>query len=266
MRLVVENLNFSYGSRKVLSDISFQVPKGMLVCVLGANGVGKSTLFKCILGLNRIYEGEIYVEDEPIKKLSVKELAKRIAFIPQSHTPTFNYKVIDIVLMSTTAYLNSFSSPGKAQRKIAEEALERVGILDLAYRGYANISGGERQLVLIARALAQQTKTIIMDEPTSSLDYGNQIRVLSQIKALATDGYTIIQSTHHPDQAFLYADKTLVLHKGTILRFGDTKDIINEDIIKKIYGINVEVNSLYEDMLRVSVPIDEINRRKAFNK
>ena len=266
MSLVVKNLNFNYGSRRVLKDISFQVPKGVLVCVLGANGVGKSTLFRCILALNDKYEGEIYIDEEPVKKFSVKELAKRVAFIPQSHAPTFNYKVIDIVLMSTTAYLDRFSSPGKAQRKIAEEALERVGISYLANRGYEQISGGERQLVLIARALAQKTKIIVMDEPTSSLDYGNQIRVLSQIKQLAVEGYTIIQSTHHPDQAFLYADKTLVLYNGSVLRYGETKDIINEGIIKKIYGINVELNSLYDDMLRVSVPIDEINRLRAVNK
>jgi iron complex transport system ATP-binding protein len=266
MRLEVKKLNFSYGSRKILTDISFQVPEGKLVCVLGANGVGKSTLFRCILGLNDKYGGEILINEESIKKLSIKELAKRVAFIPQSHTPTFNYKVIDIVLMSTTVYLDIFSSPGKAQRKIAQEALERVGISHLAQRGYEKISGGERQLALIARALAQQTKIIVMDEPTSSLDYGNQIRVLSQAKQLTREGYTIIQSIHHPDQAFLYADKTLVLHQGSVLRYGETKDIINEGVINKIYGINVELNSLYDDMLRVSVPIDEINRLKAFNK
>ena len=262
MSVKVESLSFSYGQHQVLRDISFDVGEGTLVNVLGPNGTGKSTLFRCILGLNRSYAGTITVNGKDISTLSIRERAREMAFIPQSHKPIYDYAVVDVVLMSSGAGSGVFFSPKKAHIERAYEALDRVGIAFLADRPYTQISGGEQQLVLIARALAQNASTIIMDEPTSALDYGNTVRVLSCVRQLAEDGLTVIQSTHQPDQAFLYADKTLVLHEGGVLAYGSPKDTITAGLISKIYGVDVEVNSLYDDKIRVCVPVDELSRKE----
>jgi len=263
MSVKVENLGFAYGSHRVIEDISFDVAEGTLVNVLGPNGTGKSTLFRCILGLNRSYTGTIIVNGKDIRTLSIRERAREMAFIPQSHKPVYDYAVLDVVLMSSGAGSGVFFSPKSSDVERAYEALERVGIGFLADRPYTRISGGEQQLVLIARALAQNASTIIMDEPTSALDYGNTVRVLSCVRQLAEDGLTVIQSTHQPDQAFLYADKTLVLHEGNVLAYGTPKDTITAELISKIYGVDVEVNSLHDDKVRVCVPIRELDKERA---
>ncbi len=258
MSIEIDHLDFAYGKRPVLHDICLSIPDATLVNVLGPNGVGKSTLFRCILGLNARFAGTVLVNGKDIKKLSIRERAREISYIPQSHAPVYDYDVLDVVLMSTGADLGMLRSPGPRHRCRALDALERVGIAHLAERTYTQISGGEQQLVLIARALAQNAKTIIMDEPTSALDYGNTVRVLSCVKQLAREGMSIVQSTHQPDQAFLYSDKTLVLHEGRVCAFGDPKDVITDKLVSTIYNVDVEVNSLYGDKVRVCVPVNEI--------
>lgn len=254
MSLEIKNLRFSYGENEVLKDLSFSAEYGELLSILGPNGVGKSTLFRCILGLLKPDSGQCLIDGKSTAGLSAKELAGSIAYIPQSHYPTFNYSVMDMVLMGTTAQVNAMSVPGKRQLLLAQEALERLGIDHLAGRGYTNISGGERQLVLIARAIAQQAKILIMDEPSANLDYGNRTRVMQTVRNLAREGYAIIQSTHDPDQAFLYSDKVLAIHGGKILSWGKPEDTINSALISKLYGVDVEVCSLKEDKMRVCVP------------
>lgn len=262
MSIEVKDLNFSYGKRQILHDVNFDIPDATLVNVLGPNGVGKSTLFRCILGLNGGYSGTVRVNGKDIKGLSIRERAREISYIPQSHAPVYSYEVIDVVIMSTGADLGMLRTPGQRHRQCAYDALERVGIAHLAERTYTQISGGEQQLVLIARALAQNAKTIIMDEPTSALDYGNTVRVLSCVRQLAKEGLSIVQSTHQPDQAFLYSDKTLVLHEGHIHAFGCPKEVITNELVSTIYNVDVEVNSLYGDKVRVCVPVQEVD---AFN-
>ncbi len=258
MSIEVEHLSFSYGHHAVLKDITFDIPDGCLVNVLGPNGVGKSTLFRCILGLNAHYEGCVWVNGKDMKQLSIKERAREISYIPQSHAPVYDYEVIDVVMMAAGRDLKLFANPGKAERSRAYQALERVGIEAFAHRMYTQISGGEQQLVLIARALAQQARTIVMDEPTSALDYGNTVRVLSCVKQLAREGLSIVQSTHDPDHAFLYSDKTLVLKNGRVEAYGSPKSVITSGLISDLYRIDVEVNSLYGDKVRVCVPVHEI--------
>lgn len=260
MSIDVEHLSFSYGRHEVLRDVSVSIPDRTLVSVLGPNGVGKSTLFRCILGLNTGWTGRILVNGKDLKSLSIRERAREISYIPQSHAPVYDYEVIDVVLMSTGTDLGMLRSPTRRHRERAYDALERVGIAHLATRTYTQISGGEQQLVLIARAIAQQARTIIMDEPTSALDYGNTVRVLSTVRELAREGLSIVQSTHQPDQAFLYADKTLVLNHGTICAYGSPKDVITDDLVSNLYGVDVEVNSLYDDSVRVCVPLRAIGR------
>lgn len=258
MSIKVENLCFSYGSREVLHGLDFEIPDGCLVNVLGPNGVGKSTLFRCILGLNQNYSGHVLVNGKDVKKLSIRERAREVSYIPQSHAPVYDYEVLDVVLMATGSDLKMLSNPGCAQRRRAYEALERIGIERFAHRRYTQISGGEQQLVLIARALAQNAKTIVMDEPTSALDYGNTVRVLSCVRQLAREGLSIVQSTHNPDHAFLYSDKTLVLRDGRVDAYGDPRDVITSELISGLYDVEVEVSSLYGDKVRVCVPKHEI--------
>ncbi len=307
MSIEIKDLSFSYGKHQVLHDINLSIPDSTLVNVLGPNGVGKSTLFRCILGLNGNYEGDIIVNGKNLRDLSIKERAREISYIPQSHAPIYDYEVLDVVLMSTGADLGMMRTPGPRHRKRAFRALERIGIEHLAHRTYTQISGGEQQLTLIARAIAQDAKTIIMDEPTSALDYGNTVRVLSCVRQLAREGgeqqltliaraiaqdaktiimdeptsaldygntvrvlscvrqlaregLSIVQSTHQPDQAFLYSDKTLVINKGRVFAFGDPKDVITKELVSDLYGVDVEVNSLYGDKVRVCVPVKEIAR------
>lgn len=261
MSIEISHLGFAYGRHQVLSDVSLSIPDATLVNVLGPNGVGKSTLFKCILCLNPGYTGTISVNGHDLRRMSTRDRAKEISYIPQSHSSIYDYEVIDVVLMSTSAGLGALRTPGKRELDRAWEALERVGIAHLGHRPYTEISGGEQQLVLIARALAQQAKTIIMDEPTSALDYGNTVRVLSCVRQLAQEGLSIVQSTHQPDQAFLYADKTMVIYGGGVLAYGDPKEVVTSELISKIYGVDVEINSLYGDKVRVCVPVREVGAR-----
>ena len=258
MSIQIENLSFSYGRHQVLHDINVTIPDGTLVNVLGPNGVGKSTLFRCILGLNSGYEGTIRVNGKDIRSLNVKERAREISYIPQSHAPVYDYEVLDVVLMSTGTDLGMMRMPGKRHVERAYEALERIGIEKLAHRTYTQISGGEQQLVLIARAIAQDARTIIMDEPTSALDYGNTVRVLSCVRQLAREGMSVVQSTHQPDHAFLYSDRTLVINRGRVAAYGTPKEVITKDLVSELYGVDVEVTSLYDDKVRVCVPVSEI--------
>lgn len=260
MSMKIENLSFSYSENEVLKNINFLAEYGQFLSVLGPNGVGKSTLFRCMLGLLRPTSGSISVDGTPISDMSEALLAKRIAYIPQSHSPAFNFCVFDMVLMGTTSQLGRFESPKKKQIELVDAALDRLGITHLKDRGYGNISGGERQLTLIARAIAQQAKILIMDEPSASLDFGNRIRVMQTVSALAKDGYCVIQSTHDPDQAFLYSDKILALLSGEVLSWGTPGETVCNSLISKLYGTDIEVCSLHDDDIRVCVPANINNK------
>ncbi|MGI5823612.1 MAG: ABC transporter ATP-binding protein [Dethiobacteria bacterium] len=254
MSIEVTDLSFSYGEHQVLKQISFEAQGKQLLSVLGPNGVGKTTLFRCILGLLSGYEGQIKLNGVNIKGLGVREMARLIAYIPQFHYPSFNYSVFDMVLMGTSIQVSAVSSPGIKQKKLVDAALERLGIAHLKNRVFTRISGGERQLVLLARAMVQEAKILVMDEPTSNLDYGNQIRVLTEIKSLAKEGYTIIQSTHNPDQTFLFSDKVLAMKDGQVLAWGAPGEIYTKELIYDLYGVEVEMESLYNDLARVCIP------------
>lgn len=241
MNLKVENIKCGYGKKTVVEDISLNVKSGEILCLLGPNGVGKTTLFKSILGLLNIKGGKIFIDDENIDKLSSKELAKVIAYVPQAHTPPFPYSVLDVVVMGRTAHLGIFSSPKEEDYVMAEKIIDGLSISYLKDKIYTEISGGERQMVLIARALAQNPKILIMDEPTSNLDFGNQIRVLQSIKELSLKGIAVIMTSHFPDHAFLCCSKVALMRRNNKFNIGSVEEIITEDNLKSAYGIEVKI-------------------------
>ena len=195
MILEVKAASFGYAKRTVLRNISFKVATGEFLCLLGPNGVGKTTLFKSILGFLDVRAGEVTLDGQNIKKWSKPRLAKAIGYVPQAHTPPFPYTVLDVILMGRMAHLGLFSSPSREDVKIAEESLEKLSISFLKNMTYTEISGGERQMVLIARAITQKPQLLILDEPTSNLDYGNQVRVLLQIRKLSDQGISILMTS-----------------------------------------------------------------------
>ncbi len=236
-------VRFSYGKNEILHGVDFAAGRGQLIAVLGPNGAGKSTLFRCLLGLYGSYRGSIAIEGREVKTMQPREIAAKVAYIPQTHTPTFHYTVLEMVLMGTTHRVRGLKSPGEQETAIARKALAQVGIADMEQRSYGRLSGGEQQLVLIARALAQQTELLIMDEPTSSLDYGNQLRVMQRVKKLAQQGYTILLSSHNPQQALLFADRILALHDGVICADGSPDAVITAELLQTLYGIETRLTA-----------------------
>ena len=257
--ITVKNLCFSYNHREVLRDISFSTGNGEFLSVLGPNGVGKSTLFRCLLGLLQPSSGSILLDGESIQSFTSAQLARHIAYIPQSHNPVFNFSVQDMVFMGTTAQMGKFSMPGQAQQRLVDSALELLGITHLRDRGYSSISGGERQLALIARGIAQQAKVIILDEPCANLDFGNRIRVMETLRNLVQDGYCVVQSTHDPDQAFLYSTHILALQGGRVLACGEPREVYVSELVSSLYGVDVKVCNLGE--VRVCVPTKQLEKK-----
>ncbi|WP_461615560.1 ABC transporter ATP-binding protein [Clostridium sp. Marseille-QA1073] len=260
MKLEIKKASFGYGNNILFKDLSFGLESGELLCVLGPNGVGKTTLFKTILMLLKLKSGEILIDDKNINTFSTKELYKHISYVPQAHTPPFPFTVMDVVLMGRAVYIKDFSSPSKIDIEIAAKSLDILEIAHLKNKIYTELSGGERQLVLIARALAQEASIIIMDEPTSNLDYGNQIKVLALIKSLCiNNNQTILMSCHNPNHALLYGSKVAIMKKGGGFSFGEPSDEITTKVIKEIYGVNirmVEININDNLKKNICIPFD----------
>ena len=239
--LEVRSLAFGFPGRIVGSDVSFSLAAGEVLCVLGPNGGGKTTLFRTVLGLLRKKSGSILLEGDPLEDLPRDEIARRAGYVPQGHSAYFAFTLREFVLMGRTSRLGAFSAPGRHDREIAERALESLGIAPLADKPVTEISGGERQLALVARALAQEPKLLVMDEPTASLDFGNQVHVLERIAALAATGISILFSSHDPDHAFLGAQRALLLGEGRALEMGAPQDVIRADSLERLYGVPVRV-------------------------
>ena len=243
-KIVAKGVEFAYREHPVLRGMDFSADVGDVVAVLGPNGVGKSTLFRCLLGFLRPQKGEILIDGANIASMSSAEMARRVAYIPQSVSPVFNYTVLDVALMGFASRIGIFNSPGSRDVKRAEDVLDSLGIVHLKNRGCGQISGGERQLALLARALVQNAGILVMDEPTANLDYGNSWRVMERIVALAGGGYTVIFSTHDPNQAFLHASQTLVMKDGAVCAVGPPALALSEDLLSDIYRINVTVQKV----------------------
>ena len=226
----VQNLTFAYHRHPpVLHDVSFAMERGEIVSILGPNGCGKSTLLKAILGLLPLSNGAVCIDDVPVASLSRKELAKKLAYVPQQHTGVYHYTALDMTLMGRTGD-NPWRRYSEKDYSNARQALERVGMGHLAAHSYLRLSGGERQLVLIARALAQGSGFMVMDEPVSGLDYGNQFRLLETITSLRREGVTIILTSHNPEQTILLGGRAIFLQQGRLVTDGPASDITTERV------------------------------------
>lgn len=243
MGIVIDKLYFSYGNKEVLNGFSMKANYGEYVYVLGPNGVGKSTLFRCILGHLKASSGNVIINGKSILSYKIPELAKVIAYIPQSYTPTFNYTVMQTIAMGRTAHLSIFSSPSEKDYEKSKEIMDKLGIYNLADRGIAEISGGERQMALIARALVQDAKILVMDEPTSNLDYGNQLRIQTQMRDLAHEGMLVLQSSHNPQYAMQFADHIAAINNGVNVAYGKPSEVITSNLLKQLYGLEVKVQN-----------------------
>jgi iron complex transport system ATP-binding protein len=252
--LEAKELAFGFPGRTVARGVSFLVAAGEVMCVLGPNGSGKTTLFRTLLGLLPRHSGSIYLGHVRVEDLSRREIAQRVGYVPQEHAGYFAYTVREFVLMGRSAHLGAFSAPGRKDGEIADRALSTLGISPLAQRPVTEISAGERQLALLARALAQQPRLLVLDEPTAGLDFGNQVRVLQQIKDLAATGISILFSSHDPDHAFLTAHRALLLAHGHVLEMGAPAAVIRRDSLERLYGVSVEVLSR-QDGGRLCLPV-----------
>lgn len=240
MTLAAENLSFGYSGRTIGRDVSLSVRSGQALALLGPNGGGKTTLLKTMLGLLPPHGGTVTLDDRPLGAMIVAERARAIGYVPQAHAGAFAFAVRDVVLMGRTAHQGLFASPTAADRTVAEAKLAELGIGHLADKPYTMISGGERQLVLISRALAQEPAYVVLDEPTASLDFGNQGKVMRQIKALTAMGLGVLFTTHDPNQAMRYADHVALLGDGRLVAEGPPADVLSVQAIEALYAAGVE--------------------------
>src|SRR5262245_33678746 len=253
MRLATRDLAIGYRGHLVGRGISLTLAPGEVLCLLGPNGAGKTTLFRTLLGLQRPLGGAVLIDESPLDDFRPIEIARRMAYVPQAHVTEFSFTVLDVVLMGRTARLKAFASPGEADERIARDKLAGLGIAALADADYTRISGGQRQLALIARALAQEAPILVLDEPTASLDFGNQTMVLGRVRDLAADGFGVLLSTHDPDHALLVADRVAIMAEGGLSAVGPTNDVITGAVLSRIYGTTVRVEETPSGQ-RVCVP------------
>jgi len=258
----VNSVNFSYGKHKVLNEISFEMKKGEYVCILGANGCGKTTLLKTILAFLKPQQGSVTFYGQNVQNIEEKDLAKKMAYIPQAHTPPFPFKVKDVVLLGRTPHLNCTCRHKAHDERIVGDAMDRLGIGSLAEKRYTELSGGQRQMVIVARALAQQPEVLIMDEPTASLDFGNQYLVLAQMVSLSREGMSVLMVTHNPDHAIYCADRIIAMKDGRIISEGATTSVINEAVMRSIYNMTIKVRDVSIDLktrTTICIPVPDVS-------
>lgn len=226
--LEADRISFRYGRTRpwIFREVTVGVDAGEVLAILGPNARGKTTLLKCLAGLHAPDAGSVRAKGG-------------VGYVPQTHQSVFSFEVLDVVLMGRARQVKLYSSPTAADRGAALAALERVGITHLARRDYGALSGGERQMVLIARALVSGCSALILDEPASALDLRNQARVLSVLRSLADDGMAVVMTTHHPDHALHIAERSMLMVDGDDRRLGPTRELLSGELLTAMYGVEI---------------------------
>ena len=258
MELTLKHVTCGYGTTPILKDVSLTLRQGEIVCILGPNGIGKTTIFRSVLGFLKLLEGEVLLDGVPRDRMRARDFAKCVGYVPQSHEPPFPYSVPDVVVMGRAAHLRPFEAPGLEEYRIVDQVLNMLEISYLREKTYTQISGSERQMVLIARALAQNSSLLVMDEPTANLDFGNQIHVLQSIKKLTASGLGVLMTTHNPDHAFLRCDRVILLTKDKQVLEGTVDEIVTEENLRKAYGVEVRITTTVTETgekIRSCVPL-----------
>lgn len=245
--LKITDAAFSYGEQPIFHGISLETRPGEIFCLMGRNGCGKSTLLDCILGIHPLNAGDIQISDKSVNTYKPAELAREMSYLPQSHEHSFPYKVLQVVLMGRTAYMGRFGSPTREDKAIVKNLLKKIGIAHLSDRPYTQLSGGELQMVMLARALAQEAPLILMDEPTAHLDYYNELLFLETIASLVEDGrQTIFMATHAPNQAFYLENRGIpvrvgLMQGGQLVATGPPAKILTSENLGQVYSIEARI-------------------------
>jgi len=256
IRLAAEDLKFSWdGKRDVFSGISFNISSGELFCILGPNGTGKSTLLRCLIDLLDLGGGTVRLDGADIKKMDRQDLSKKVAFVPQGYDVAFPYTVLEYVLMGRAPYISAFSSPSHDDVRIAVKAIREAGVYHLIDKPVNEVSGGEHQLALIARALAQEPEVLMLDEPTSHLDFGNQMQVLSLVEHLRDRGISIVMTSHYPDHAFIVSDQVGIMRDGEFALIGPADTVITSNTLRDTYHVDVKVEYVNIAGRKVCIPV-----------
>jgi len=238
----IQDLGFAYGEAVILHDLTMAAGPSEVFAIVGPNAAGKTTLLRCVERVLAPRTGTIRIDGNDLKSLSARDVSKRAASVPQSHIPSFPYIVQDIVLMGRNPYLGAASQPGPYDVEVARGALEELGIGGIANRPYTQLSGGQLQLVLIARALAQEAQVLLLDEPTAHLDFRNRHLVLATIRDLAVrHGLTVMMTVHDPNDAMQYADRVGLVSDGGLLALGSPDEVLTPENLERLYGMPIDV-------------------------
>jgi iron complex transport system ATP-binding protein len=257
MMLEIDHLACGYGRRAVLTDVNLAVGGGEFVCLLGSNGSGKTALLKTLAGLIPPLGGRVMLDGRAWAAWPARERARLLAYVPQAHAPVFSFKVRDVVVMGRTAQWPLWSGPTERDWRAAEAALRQVEMEAFADRLYTEISGGERQMTMIARALAQEARFLALDEPASSLDFGNQARVLQTLRRLVKAGIGVLMATHHPEHALRCASRVAIIRDGRMQRAGPPEAIVTAASLEEVYRVPFFVSELscnQSNPIRVCAP------------
>ena len=239
--LSARDLAFHRGKRRIIDSVSLDLEAGAFTSLIGANGSGKTTLLRLLLGLLPATEGRVMLDGTDLARWPRRRIASRIAYVPQSHVPAFPFTVAEIVGMGRAPVAGLGARLGRDDVRAVEAALDRVNMRAFADRNYADLSGGERQAVLIARALAQAATILLLDEPTASLDLGQQFRLMETISALTSDGLAVLASVHHPETALRWSHRAIVMRQGRIMTQGPTCEVLDETVLSEIYNLDVRI-------------------------
>ncbi len=241
MSLHASDLAYGYPQRTIGREIGLDLKSGEVLALLGPNGHGKTTLLKTLLGLLAPHGGRLTLDGRPLASFSLRERARKLGYVPQAHAGIFAFTVLEVVLMGRTSHGGLFGKPSRRDHEVAAAMIERLGIGALAQRPYTEISGGERQLALIARALAQEPAFVILDEPTASLDFGNQGKVMGEVRRLAGEGLGVLFTTHDPNQALAHADRVMLLRDGMAIATGESAALLTQERLEDLYRAPVDV-------------------------